>query len=240
MVSSWTTVYRKELRSYFTSPIPYVFLVIFLAFIGVWFFDFQDFFSIGRASLEASFFGIVGWMLVFLVPPLTMRLWSEERDHGTVEILMTSPISTTALVLGKFFAAWTLLGIAFLLTLPIPITVSSVGPLDWGPVFTGYLGALLMGGALIALGQWISAISPYQTVAFFFALIAAFGLQLMWIMSSASAGGWSSLLQTLAPGSHYQSLGRGVIDFRDLLYFFSFGGFFLYLNAQQVENWRYR
>lgn len=239
-MASWTTVYRKELRSYFTSPIPYVFLVIFLIFASAWFFHVNDFFSIGAASLEAGFFGIVGWMLVFLVPPLTMRLWSEERDHGTVEVLMTMPISTRSLVLGKFFAAWTLLFVAFFLTLPIPITVASVGPLDWGPVITGYLGALLMGGALIALGQWISALSPFQIVAFFITLIVAVALQFMAILSGEITGGLGSLFQTLAPASHYQSLGRGVIDMRDILYFLSFGVFFLYLNSQQVENWRYR
>lgn len=235
------TVYRKELRSYIVSPIPYVFLTIFTVFAAYYFFWIGDgeFFVRRVATLQHGLFGIVDWMLVFLVPAISMRLWSEEVRTGTIEQLMTLPVPTHALVIGKFLTAWTLLLVALLLTLPIAITVSMYGALDWGPVIGGYAGAWLFGGALLTLGLWISSLTNHQVVAFLITLVIGAALILL-KFASDSAGTVTSLINYLSPSSHYQSMGRGVIELRDIVFFLSFMFFFGYLNVQAVENRRVR
>ncbi len=233
------TVYRKELRAYLVSPIPYVAAIIFTTFMGWWFFYWNDsqFFVIGKATLETGFFSIMPWVLLFLVPAIGMRLWSEEVRGGTLEALMTLPVPAWSLVVGKFFAAWTLLLLCLVLTLPIPFTVSGLGDLDWGPVLGGYLGALLFGGALLSLGVWISALTRHQIIAFLITMVVGFGLIIIQWLGSPGGG---SIFSAISLRSHYDALGRGVIDLRDLLYFASFTGFFLYLNVQAIDNRRYR
>ena len=159
------SVYRKEMRSYLTSPIPYVLVIIFTVFMAWWFFFLDDFFLYRQARME-SFFGVLPWVFIFLVPAISMRLWSEESRGGTLETLLTLPVRSWQIVLGKFLAAWTLLLFCLVATLAIPITVANLGDLDWGPVVGGYLGALLLGGALLALGVWVSALTAHQIVAF--------------------------------------------------------------------------
>jgi len=232
------TVYRKELRAYLVSPIPYVAAIIFTVVMAWLFFYGSDnqFFVIGKATLQ-SFFGLIPWILLFLVPAIGMRLWSEEVRGGTLEALMTLPVPTWSLVVGKFLAAWTILLICLVLTLPTPFTVSGLGDLDWGPVMGGYLGALLFGGALLSLSVWISALTRHQIIAFLITLVIGFGLIIIqWL----GAPGGGSIFSGISLRSHYDALGRGVIDFRDLLYFASFTGFFLYLNVQAIDNRRYR
>lgn len=144
-------------------------------------------------------------------------------------------------MLGKFLSAWALLAVCLACTLGIAITVSSLGELDWGPVVGGYLGALLMGGALLAFGLWISSLSAHQIVAYLLTAVGIFIL--VWVLPYAAGeaeGGGRRFLTQLSVAGHYRALGRGVIDLRDVLYFVSFGAFFLYLNAQAVENRRYR
>ena len=236
------TVYRKELKAYLVSPIPYVFLIIFTAFMAYMFFWYADgqFFVRGKATLEMGFFDLLPWVLVFLVPAISMRLWSEESRTGTLEQLMTLPVRTYSLVLGKFLAAWTLLLAALVLTLPIAITVSSLGDLDWGPVWGGYLGALLYGGALLALGVWISALTGHQIVAFLITLVVGVALIMIQFVGGTSKSGLAELFDQLSLATHYDSMERGVIDLRDLVYFLSVTGLFLYLNVQTVENRRVR
>lgn len=234
------TVYRKELKSYLVSPIPYVFFMVFTGFLAWRFFMHGDgvFFVRSRATLEIGLFDIMPWVLVFLVPAISMRLWSEEVRNGTIEQLMTLPVKTTSLVLGKFFSALTLVLFALILTLPIAITVSTLGDLDWGPVWGGYLGALLYSGAILALGLWISALTGHQIVAFLITLVIGVGLILLGWVGGTSSSGVSAILHQLSTSTHYEPMGRGVIDLRDLAYLLSFIGLFLYLNVQAVENRR--
>jgi len=233
------TVYRKEMRSYFVSPIPYVLIVIFVAFMGWWFFSQREFFLIARASLDPLFV-VVPWVLVFLVPAITMRLWSEEARGGTLETLLTVPIRPWQLVGGKFLSAWTLLLVCLLATIGVPVSVALLGDLDWGPVIGGYLGALFVGAALLALGLWISALTAHQIVAYLITMVLGFVLVILRGVASDIGGGLGTFVERLSVASRYDALGRGVVDLRDLVYFVSFAAFFLYLNAQAVENRRYR
>ncbi len=240
MLRDLLTVYRKEVRSYVVSPIPYVFTIIFTLFTGYWFFYQQEFFLYDKATMQRGFFDIMPFMLIFLVPAISMRLWSDETRGGTIEQLMTLPVSTSALVMGKFFAALTLLLVCLLLTAPIPITVSSLGDLDWGPVMGGYFGALLFGGALLGLGLWLSALTSYQIVSFLITLVVGFGLVILSFASRQAGSTLGSICEQISLASHYESMGRGVVDLRDLIYFVSFTAFFLYLNSQTIENRRYK
>jgi ABC-2 type transport system permease protein len=240
------SVYRKEMRAYLVSPIPYVLIVLFTISLGyVFFFGFESsniapFWMLSRASVD-TLFDLIPVAFAVLVPALTMRMWSEEYRSGTVELLRTMPVSSGALVMGKFLSALCLLAACLVATLPIVITVSSLGDLDWGPVWGGYLGALFLGAALLALGLWISSITPHQIVAFLVSLFA--GLVLCWLLSAVarnSDAGLAGVLETVALDARYASLGRGVLELRDLIYFASFAAFFLYLNAETVDNRRYR
>lgn len=235
------TVFRKELKSYVVSPIPYVFLTIFTAFAAWWCFWLGDgqFFVANKASLDSAFFSMIPIMLVCIVPAISMRLWSEEVRSGTIEQLMTLPVRTHALVLGKFLAAWAMLLVALLLTCTLPITVAMQGDLDWGPVIAGYTGAWFFGGALLALGLWISALTHHQIVAFLVTLVVGFGITML-ERTRGAPGSISGFLTQISPATHYRSMGLGVIELRDVVYFLSFIFFFAYLNVQAIENRRVR
>lgn len=233
------SVYRKEIRTYLISPIPYVLVIIFAVFSAWVFFLAGSFFIARRASVE-GYFLVVPWIFLFLVPAITMRLWSEEARGGTLETLMTSPIRAWEVVLGKFLSAWSLLGLCLLATVPIPITVAALGDLDWGPVWGGYFGAMLMGGALLALGLWISALTSHQIVAFMLTAVLAFVLVMLQQMATQIGGDPGAFLERLSIRAHYEPMSRGVVDLRDVLYFVSFMIFFLYLNTLAVESRRYR
>lgn len=232
-------VYRKEMRAYLVSPIPYVLMFIFAAFMAWWFFIPQRFFMLRRATMD-GFFGIMPWVFVVLLPAISMRLWAEEARSGTLETLMTAPIRSWQVVTGKFLSAWTLLFLCLLGTLPIPITVAILGDLDWGPTIGGYIGAMLLGGALLAMGVWISAMTAHQIVAFLLTAVAAFFLVILNHIAQDVGGGLGAVFERLSVAARFDGMGRGVLDFRDLLYFASFMGLFLYLNVLTVENRRYR
>ena len=233
------SVFKKEMWAYIISPIPYVLAVIFVAFMAWYFFEPGDFWVNGVASMNA-FFGFLPWVLIVLIPGITMRLWSEESRGGTLETLMTSPLKSWQLVGGKFLSAWLLFVICFLCTLPLAITVSSLGDLDWGPVIGAYLGALLLGAALLSMGLWISALTSHQIVALLLTAVGIFVfVALSWIASRAG-GDLGRFLDGLSVSGRFSALGRGVVDLRDVLYFVSFTSFFLYLNVQAIENRRYR
>jgi gliding motility-associated transport system permease protein/gliding motility-associatede transport system auxiliary component len=232
------SVYRKEVRAYLVSPIPYVFTMIFTAFMSWWFFSHREFFLYRTASME-QFFKVVPWAFIFLVPAITMRLWSEEVRGGTLEMLLTLPVRSWQLVGGKFLAAWTLLFACLVLTAPVAITVSTLGNLDWGPVVGAYLGTLFLGGALLALGMWVSSLTAHQIVAFLITAVAAFFLVILQGLASDVGGAAGRFLDKLSVASRFEAMGRGVIDLRDLVYFLTFMGFFLYLNARSVENRRF-
>ncbi len=233
------SVYRKEMRSYLVSPIPYVLILIFTVVLGWIFFGGGEFWVWRRASVD-SMFQVIPWVFLFLVPGITMRLWSEEARGGTLETLLTAPVRGWELVGGKFLSAWTILAFAVVATLPIPITVASLGDLDWGPVIGGYLGTLLLGAALLALGLWISALTAHQIVAYLLTAIAIFALVILGMAADRVGGGLGSFFERLSVSTRFEALGRGVVDLRDVVYFLTFAGLFLYLNAQAVENRRYR
>jgi ABC-2 type transport system permease protein len=222
------TLTGRELRSYFNSPIAYVFLLVFLGACLFTFFNLNAFFASGRADLR-GLFNSIPLLMVLLVPALTMRLWAEERKQGTEEVLLTLPARDHELVLGKFLASWMLLAVGLALTLVLPVTVAGLGNLDWGPVVGGYLGALLLGAAYLAVGQFVSATTENQILAFILAMAVCFVLygfgteQFTGILPDRTA----ALFRALGTGSRFESIARGVIDLRDLVYYISLTGFFL-------------
>ncbi len=234
------TVFRKEMRAFFVSPIPYVVMALFSAFAAWRFFFDRRFWLQNAATLEGAFFHELELLLVVLVPLIGMRAWSEERRGGTIETLMTEPISSTALVIGKYLAAWCVVGLCLLSTLGLPITVGQLGDLDAGPVIGGYLGAFLLAGALLAIATWISSFTNHQLVACIVSLIIGGLFILMQAIAADLGGSQGRVLDAVSLTSHYRAMGRGVVDVRDLLYFASSIVFFLYLNVRSIENRRYR
>jgi ABC-2 type transport system permease protein len=233
-------VYRKELRAYFVSPIPYVLLVLFAVFVTWWTFERRWFLIYRQANLDALFDGLPLAFAV-VVPAIAMRLWSEEARGGTLETLMTFPARTRHLVIGKFLAAWTVIAACLLVTGGVVLTASMLGDLDVGPAVGGYVGAMLLGGAFLAIGQWLSGLTRNQIVAFLLALVACLFLSVFLEgVADAVAGPAGELAGSLSIATRFRAIGRGVVDLRDVAYFVSCIGFFLYLNAESVENRRYR
>ncbi len=231
---------RKEVTQFFASPVAFVFLATFLAVTLFAFFWVDAFFARNIADVRPLF----SWMpllLVFLVAALTMRMWSEERRQGTLEFLLTTPVSTLRLVLGKFLACMALLAIALALTLPLPVTVSFLGKLDWGPVIGGYIATLFLGAAYIAIGLYVSARSESQIVSLI--VTSLVGVLLYLLGSGPQVGLFSydvaEVMRKLGTGSRFESITRGVIDVRDLYYYLSLVGVFLTLNvlALKKEGW---
>lgn len=217
---------RRELASYFESPLAYVFLVIFLLLGGVFTFTLGGFFQRGEASL-AAFFGWVPWLFLFLVPAAGMRLWSEERRMGTIELLLTMPVTTTQAILGKFLASWAFLAIALGLTFPLVITVNILGDPDNGVILAGYAASLLLAGAYLALSCMTSALTRNQVISFILSLVICLGLILVGFAPVTELlARWAGpeLVEAVAGFSvltHFDGMHKGVIDSRDLLYFLS-------------------
>ncbi|MFW6093779.1 MAG: Gldg family protein [Pseudomonadota bacterium] len=233
-------VARKELTLFFASPIGYLFLLAFLAVTLFVFFWGEAFFARNIADVRPMF----EWMpvlLIFLCAALTMRMWSEERRTGTVEFVATLPVSGWEFVLGKFVACWLLLGLALLLTLPLPVTVAFVANLDWGPVVAGYLAAMLLGGAYLAIGLFVSARTDSQIVSLILAsfLAGAFYLAGSPVLTNLVGGSWEEVLRWVGTGARFESITRGVLDLRDLYYYVSLGAVFLTLNAYALEVQRW-
>ncbi len=220
----------RELAAYFTSPIAYVFLLAFTGAAMFTFFNLNGFFARGEADLR-GLFDAVPVLALLLVPALTMRLWAEEQKQGTLETLLTLPATEIELVAGKFVASWSLLAVGLALTLPLAFTAAALGNLDWGPVAGGYLGALLLGAAYLAAGQFVSALTENQILAFILALFAC--LALWGVGADAFVALFpdrvAALLRSVATGSRFASVARGVIDLRDLVYYLSLTFFFLAL-----------
>lgn len=231
---------RKELTLFFASAIGYLFLLVFLAVTLFVFFWGEAFFARNVADVRPMF----EWMpvlLIFLSAALTMRMWSEERRTGTLEFVMTLPASGWEFVLGKFIACWMLLGLALLLTLPLPLSVSLIAELDWGPVIAGYVAAMMLGGAYLAIGLFVSARTDSQIVSL---IIASFTCGVFYLVGSPVltdlvGGQWSDLMRSLGSGSRFDAITRGVLDFRDLYFYASLLVLFLALNvyALEVQRW---
>lgn len=226
---------KKELATYFNSPIAYVFLAVFLL-AGNWLF-FNPFFLLGQVSLR-EYFSLLPWIFLFLAPALTMRLWAEEKKSGTIEFLLTLPLTDWQAVLAKFFGSLLFLSLALILTFTLPFTLSFLGDLELGPVIGGYLGALFLGGSYLALGLFISSLTKNQIIAFIGALAVSFAFFIVgadFVLSGAPAA-LAPLLKFFGLGSHFYNIARGVLDSRDVVYYLSFIFLFLWLNARVVEN----
>jgi ABC-2 type transport system permease protein len=229
-------IFKKEFRGYFQSPIAYIFLTVFLILVHGLLFWATGFVVIGQADLR-DFFGLISIVLVFFVPAIAMRLWSEEMKLGTMELLMTFPVKDWEAVVAKFLAALAIVALAILLTLPLPISLGMLGKPDAGPIIGGYLGALLLSAAYLAIGAWTSSTTSNQIVSFILAMLILLvgSLGLDWIRQFSPS--WlASFLSYLSLRTHYDSISRGVVDVRDLVYYLSIAGFFLYLNTRSVES----
>ncbi|MBM3975135.1 MAG: ABC transporter permease [Planctomycetes bacterium] len=235
-------VFRRELRSYFLSPIAYVFGIL-LVSVLLYYVTEATLQNGARATAE-PLFGTLPFMLVLFLPGLTMRLWAEERKLGTLELLMTFPVRTGQLVLGKFFACLAYLAIVLALTIGLPLTLGAYGKLDWTPVLGSYLASLLFAGSFVAVGMFWSSTTRDQMVAMLLSLVSLFVLyQLGNPQNIEYASGWMPawLVDTvngLSPHKYFVSIARGVLDTRDLVYFACFCGFFLYANALALETRR--
>lgn len=231
---------QREFRAFFTSPIAYVFLLAFVGAAVFTFYNLNAFFSRGQADLR-GLFQSVPFLTLLLVPALTMRLWAEESKQGTIEVLLTLPAKDYELVGGKFLASWYLLAIGFALTLPLPFMVATLGNLDWGPVIGGYVGALLLGAAYLAVGQFVSALTENQILAFILALFLCLGLYGLGneIFTGFFSDRIATVLRAIGTGSRFESIARGVIDLRDVAYYISLTLFFLILSiaALRVKRW---
>ncbi len=226
---------KKEFKSYFISPIAYVFITVFLVISNFLFF--QGFFLNNQADMR-GYFSLLPWIFLFFVPAVTMRTWSEEKKGRTLELLLTWPISDLEVVIGKFLAAFAFLAVAVLASVTIPITIMTLGTPDMGPIIGGYVGALLMGAAYLAIGLWISSHTENQIIAFIVGVVVTF---ILFIMSNPfvlmAVPHWMApVLSYIGLGNHFESIERGVIDSRDILYYLSIIGFFLFLNVQSLGS----
>ncbi len=223
MNAIWT-VFRRELAGYFATPVAWVFIVIFLVMTGVFTFYLGGFYERGVADLD-PFFRFHPWLYLFLVPAIAMRLWAEERRSGTIELLLTLPISLPQAVVGKFLAAWVFLGVCLVLTVPTWLTVNYLGDPDNGVILAAYIGSWLMAGGMLAIGACMSALTRNQVVAFILSVVACFVFLLSGLpMVMDLFSGWAPqvLLDAIAGLSflsHYADISKGVIDLRDFVYF---------------------
>ena len=233
-------IFRREFQAYFSTPLAYVFIVIFLGLTGALTFYMGNFFGRGQADLQ-SFFFFHPWLYLFLIPAVTMRLWAEERKSGTIEVLMTLPISTTQAVVGKVLAAWAFVAAAVALTFPVWITVNYLGDPDNGVIVAGYVGSILMAGAYLAIGACASALTRNQVIAFVVAAALCFlfltsGLEIV----LAFFRGWApvffvDVIASMSFLTHFANIAKGVIDLKDLIFFASVIGFALFVYVAIVE-----
>jgi ABC-2 type transport system permease protein len=235
------TIASREFRAYFNSPVAYIFIIAFLLASGILFFFVEGFFAAGRASLR-SYFGLMPIVLAVLVPALTMRLWAEEKRQGTYELLLTMPFKDVELVAGKHLAAMAVVGIALIMSLPVPIMASLFGTFDPGPIVAEYSGVLLLASASLALGQMLSSASRNQMSAFMATAFALVALNLLAMLTV-----WLQLPQLLADtfnwislSYHFISFSKGIIDTRDLAYFVVLSILFLFLTVRNIAAGKWR
>jgi ABC-2 type transport system permease protein len=237
------TIVKRELTGYFVSPVAYVFLVIFLLLTGFFTFTVGNFFERGEASL-VSFFTWHPWLYLFLVPAVGMRLWSEERRLGTMELLLTLPIATWQAIIGKFLASWIFLAIALALTFPVIITANWLGDPDNGVIASGYVGSLLLAGSYLAVSCMTSAMTRNQVISFILSVIILLFLILCGynpVTDLLSRWASPTVVQTVASFSvmtHFDAFQRGILDFRDLLFFGSVIGFALFTTGVIIRGLR--
>lgn len=234
------TIADRELAAYFATPVATVFIVIFLALQGTLTFNLGNFFERDQADLN-TFFTFIPWVFLLLIPAITMRLWAEERRQGTIELLLTLPITQWQAVLGKFFAAWVFCGIALLLTFPFVLTVNFLGRPDNGVIASGYVGAMLIAGSFLAVGAAMSAATRNQVIAFVLAVAICFlftvaSYSLVTDFLSKNTPILAEVARRMAVLDRFQAFTRGVIAARDVIYFATFIGFWLFVNTVLVEQ----
>jgi ABC-2 type transport system permease protein len=223
MSPTWI-IFKREFASFFATPVAYIFILIFLVMSGVFTFMFGSFYERGQADL-LSFFNFHPWLYLFLVPAIAMRSWSEERKSGSIELIMTLPVNTMQVMLGKFLAAWTVLGLCLLLTFPLWISVNYLGQPDNGIILAAYLGSWLMSGAFLAVGVCMSATTKNQVIAFILAIVVCFLFVLAGspvVIEMFQSWAPNSVIDTIAALSfltHFQNMAKGVIALNDVLFY---------------------
>ena len=233
-------ILRRELVSYFATPLAYIFILIYLVLANLFTFYLGGFYERGQADL-LPFFGYQPWLYLFLIPAICMKLWSEERKSGSIELLMTLPVTLWEAVLGKFLAAWIFTAGAIALTFPLWITVNLLGRPDNGAIFAAYIGSVLLAGGFLSVGSCMSAVSRNQIVAFILAVVVSFVFLVMgfsivldvfhsWLPQALLDG-----IASLSFLTHYEAIQKGVIDIRDLLYFGMLIGFFLLATSTVLD-----
>ena len=228
---------KKELRTFFDSHIAYIVITIFLLIAG-WFF-FSDLFLVNQASLR-NLFSIIPFIFMFFVPAVTMRLISEEKRSGTIEGLVTLPVSDYEIILGKFLAGLILIVVAVMLTLVYAITLSGIGDFDFGSVVSGYLGLIFLGAAYLSIGVFTSSLTENQIVAFITAFVIIFALFMLDKVLMFMPAILASFLEYLSVSYHFSNISRGVIDSRDVIYYLSLVFFFLFLAVRALESRKWR
>ncbi|MCK7594930.1 ABC transporter permease subunit [Pseudomarimonas salicorniae] len=233
-------IFRRELRAYFATPLAYVFIVIFLTLAGALTFYLGGLYERGQADLQ-PFFNFHPWLYLFLIPAVSMRLWSEERKSGTIELLLTLPVTMWQAVLGKFLAAWAFIALALVLTFPVWITVNYLGDPDNGVILASYLGSLLMAGAFLAIGACLSAASRNQVIAFILTVVVCFLMLLAGfplVLDAIGAIFPQLVVDAVAQLSfltHFAAIAKGVVDLRDVVFFLLTIGFWLYACAVVID-----
>lgn len=241
-MSAVRALFKREFQSYFATPVAYVFIVIFLVLMGTFTFQLGGFYEQGQADLRA-FFSFHPWLYLFLIPSIAMRLWAEERKTGSIEMLLTLPITPWQAVLGKYLAAWAFTAIALALTFPVWLTVNYLGDPDNGVILAAYIGSLLMAGGFLSIGACLSAFTRNQVIAFVLSVVVCFGFLLSgfpFVLNLFS--GWAPQvfidgIASLSFLTHFSNISRGVIDIRDLVYFGLLIGTFLTANTI-VLQWK--
>lgn len=237
------TVFKRELAGYFGSPVAYVFIVIFLLMLGFFTFYISNFFEAGQADLK-SFFQWHPWVFLMLIPALAMRLWAEERRLGTIELVLTMPVTVTEAILGKFLAAWVFIGLSIVLTFPMVLTVIYLGDPDVGTIICAYLGSFLMAGAFLSIGSMTSSLTRSQVVSFILAVVICLFFVLAGLTTITEVlAKWVPLwLVDLVSGLsfifRFASIQRGVLDLGDIVYFVSVIVFMLMANGVIIQNRR--
>lgn len=238
------TITKRELGAYFSSPVAYVFIVIFLLLCGFFTFMVGGFFERGEASLVRPFFDWHPWFYLFLVPAVGMRLWAEERRVGTLELLLTMPITAWQAIVGKFLASWLFLALALLLTFPVIITVNYLGDPDNGVIFTGYIGSWLMAGAYLAISCLTSAMTRAQVVSFILSVVACLFLILAGfppvinLLESWASRWFVDMITSFSVITHFEGFQKGVLDTRDMVFFLSIIVFSLFSTSVILRNHR--
>ncbi|PID73132.1 MAG: ABC transporter permease [Desulfobacterales bacterium] len=236
-------IFKREITGYFGSPVAFVFIAVFLLLLGFFTFYVSRLFEMGQADLR-GFFEWHPWVYLFLVPAVAMRLWAEERRMGTLELILTLPVTVTEAILGKFLAAWAFIGAALMLTFPTVLTVIYLGDPDMGAIFCGYTGSLLMAGAFLSVGSMTSSLTRSQVISFIIAVVICLFFNLAGFPPINNIlAGWAPLwladgIANLGFLPHFSSLQRGILDLRDIVYFLSIMIFMLFANTLVIQNRR--